>query len=232
MARLEKEYNLACLKDYNDNKAVTLVNNGVTQRKTDELKRQDKISPYKPRNSLKEVNDDLNKMFEIDQLLSNAGIPRTSKVSLCIKAAIHNGHIATKENKLNLDTVVFEVVDENYCPCGQKFTATLETLLYQPDNGGYDREELNLATVRCSCASGCTNKDCDVNSLFPSPHAIYVTNICNGKPSVTSGHYHNHCDECPNFGICIGDYRESHCLNCHEHFFKNGVEGMCPNCNK
>merc|ERR1719192_416405 len=44
LERLEKEYNLACLKDYNDNKAATIVSNGVIQRKSDDFKKKDKIT--------------------------------------------------------------------------------------------------------------------------------------------------------------------------------------------
>jgi len=220
-----------CFENHNDSNEIISINSNYLMIPEEKGKENDKISPYKPRNSLKHTNDDLGKMFQVDELLRNVGVLRTSKVSLCVKAAIFNGHIDVNENLLNLKTVILEIVDENYCPCRKTFTATLENLMYQPDHGGYDREELNLATVKCSCASGCSNKDCDVNSLFPSPHAIYVTNICKGSPTVTTGHYHNHCDECPNFGMCIGDYRESHCLSCHEHFFKNGIEGLCSNCN-
>jgi len=218
-------------ENHNDSNE-TSINSNPLMIPEEKVQQNDKISPYKPRNALKHNNDDLGKMFHVDELLRNVGVLRTSKVSLCVKAAIFNGHIDVNENMLDLKAVILEIVDENYCPCRQTFTATLENLMYQPDHGGYDREELNLATVKCSCASGCFNKDCDVNSLFPSPHAIYVTNICKGSPTVTTGHYHNHCDECPNFGMCIGDYRESHCLSCHEHFFKNGIEGLCTNCNQ
>ena len=35
----------------------------------------------------------------------------------------------------------------------------------------------------------------------------YVTRICEGKPSFDDGKYHNHCHQCPGFGMCIGDYR-------------------------
>ena len=35
----------------------------------------------------------------------------------------------------------------------------------------------------------------------------YVTGICEGKPSFDDGKYHNHCHQCPGFGMCIGDYR-------------------------
>lgn len=188
------------------------------------------ISPTKPKNTLKEKNDEFLKMVDVDLLLQNIGVVRTSKVSLCLKAAIFNGYIKLKENVSDLNIVVHSTEAEDFCPCGKTFVATLGNLMYQPDAAGYDREDLSLATVRCDCADNCTNKDCDINSLYPSPHAIYVTSICNGNPSVTTGQFHNHCDECPNFGICIGDYRESHCLTCHEHFFKSGRDAVCPNC--
>jgi len=188
------------------------------------------ISPTKAKNTLKEMYDEFPKMVDVDQLLQKIGVKRTSKVSLCLKAAIFNGYVKLRGNASDLKTVVYSTEAQDFCPCGNTFVATLDNIMYQPDVGGYDQEELNLATVRCGCADKCANKDCDVNSLFPSPHAIYITNICNGNPSVTTGKFHNHCDECPNFGLCIGDYRESHCLSCHEHFFKDGLGGVCPNC--
>jgi len=170
------------------------------------------------------------KMIEVDNSLKNLGIQRTSKVSLCLKAAIFNGFIKLTGKVSDLKTIVFESKSPEFCPCGKTFIARLENLLYQPDFGGYDQEELNFATVRCDCASGCIDPDCNINSLYRTPHAVYVTDICKGRPSITSGQFQNHCDECPNFGMCIGDYRDAHCLGCHEHFFKNRGECSCPNC--
>ena len=56
----------------------------------------------------------------------------------------------------------------------------------------------------------------------------YVTRVCEGRPHFDSGKFHNHCTECPGFGICIGDYREAHCDECGKHYFA-GLQGFpCP----
>jgi len=99
--------------------------------------------------------------------------------------------------------------------CDHQVSATLKKLLYQPDYAGTDYEEGGTdATVTCK------NKDCGAG--------IYVTNLCIGKPEFDNGKFHNHCDQCPYFGKCFGDYRDFHCHDCGEHFFGN--YGGCDNC--
>jgi len=57
---------------------------------------------------------------------------------------------------------------------------------------------------------------------------MYVTGICSGRPNFDSGKFHNHCTRCPDFGQCIGDYREAHCGRCGGHYFA-GLSGFkCP----
>ena len=57
---------------------------------------------------------------------------------------------------------------------------------------------------------------------------MYVTGICGGRPNFDSGKFHNHCTRCPDFGQCIGDYREAHCGRCGGHYFA-GLSGFkCP----
>jgi hypothetical protein len=50
-----------------------------------------------------------------------------------------------------------------------------------------------------------------------------------GKPEFDNGKFHNHCERCPGFGVCIGDYREAHCGQCHEHYF-TGLTGFRCGC--
>ena len=40
----------------------------------------------------------------------------------------------------------------------------------------------------------------------------------------------NHCTECPDFGICLGDYRNAHCLNCRNHYFCGNSGFPCDGC--
>ena len=59
---------------------------------------------------------------------------------------------------------------------------------------------------------------------------MYVTGLCEGRPSFDSGKFHNHCVQCPDFGQCIGDYREAHCMDCGKHWFA-GMSGFaCTHC--
>ena len=59
---------------------------------------------------------------------------------------------------------------------------------------------------------------------------MYVTGLCGGQPSFDSGKFHNHCTDCPDFGTCIGDYREAHCMDCGKHWF-SGMSGFpCSHC--
>jgi hypothetical protein len=57
----------------------------------------------------------------------------------------------------------------------------------------------------------------------------YVTGLCYGQPKRVNGKYHNHCDQCPDFGVCIGDYRNRHCRHCDEHYF-SGLSGFRCQC--
>ena len=61
---------------------------------------------------------------------------------------------------------------------------------------------------------------------------VYVTRMCQGDFHFDSGKSHNHCDECPGFGKCIGDYREAHCKGCNSHYFAGGQGFPCPKCDR
>jgi hypothetical protein len=61
---------------------------------------------------------------------------------------------------------------------------------------------------------------------------MYVTGLCQGSPSLDSGKFHNHCTQCPEFGVCIGDYREAHCGNCGKHWFCGNSSFPCSWCGR
>ena len=92
--------------------------------------------------------------------------------------------------------------------------ATIADVLDQPVYGGHDYEDGGQeGAVQCEDCCG-----------------MYVTGLCNGRPSFDSGKFHNHCVECPDFGQCIGDYREQHCMDCGKHWFA-GMSGFaCTHC--
>lgn len=54
--------------------------------------------------------------------------------------------------------------------------------------------------------------------------------MCQGKARLESGKFHNHCTECPDFGVCIGDYRVCHCGICGHHYFTGGSGFPCNKC--
>ena len=87
-------------------------------------------------------------------------------------------------------------------------------MLDQPTYGGGDYEDGGIeGAVQCEDCCG-----------------MYVTGLCEGRAQFDSGKFHNHCTQCPDFGICIGDYREAHCEDCGKHWFA-GMSGFaCSHC--
>ena len=53
--------------------------------------------------------------------------------------------------------------------------------------GGYDDDVI------------CPNMECQENFV--------VSRMCTSRPELSDGKFYNHCEECPGFGKCIGDYR-------------------------
>ena len=157
----------------------------------------------------------------VHKLLSDLGVERPASVSSCLKAALLNGFVTLKrpaddpEGKFGLDQVV--VTGDCLC-CNEKdLTCRIRDILYQPDYGGCDYEDGGEeAPLKCS------DEHCGIG--------IYVTGLCNGSPAFDSGKFHNHCQSCPLFGVCIGDYREVHCDRCGSHYYAGGMGGSCYNC--
>ena len=126
----------------------------------------------------------------------------------CVKAAIYKGFIEITGSPDDLKMVVYSEEGE----CGHIINATLGDLLKQPDYAGTDYEDgLQGATVVC------TVKGCDPE--YEGMGRTYVTNLCTGSPYFTNGKAHNHCNDCKIFGECIGDYRNTHCDECGDHYF-------------
>lgn len=152
---------------------------------------------------------------EVDRRLEALGVSAGS-ASKCTKAAILKGIIEIKgEDPQELEQVI---CSEQSDECGHVMKATVGDLLKQPDYAGLDYEDgLQEATVTCGV------DDCEEGRT-------YVTGICKGEFRFDSGKFHNHCMECPGFGVCIYDYREAHCDGCGKHYFAGNQGFPCPRC--
>jgi len=156
---------------------------------------------------------------EVNRRLAALGINRqklklseygSSEVSKCARAAIQRGFIELKgESKEELNQVIWKGKLPDWS-CDHPKDVKLWEVLYQPDNAGTDNE-LRKATVFCD------KPDCQGRE--GGRGKMYLTSICTGEPRPNNGRSHNHCQECPGFGICIKDYRNIHCCKCNEHFF-------------
>jgi len=130
------------------------------------------------------------------------------KVSSCLKRAIAVGFIKFTGEQSDLEQVVFKGT-YGY-DMDHDFKVHLKDLLYQPDCGGHDYEEGSYdATVVCTC-----HEEDDEESL-----RVYITGLCEGDPNFECGKFHNHCKECPDFGVCLGDHRNGHCHKCGGHYY-------------
>jgi len=163
---------------------------------------------------------------EVDRRLMALGVDAEKlkaeyyQVSKCVRSAIQKGYIKVKgEDKEELNQVVFKGTFDN---CGHEINVKLCDVLYQPDYAGLDYEDGCLnATVICQEVED--GEECEEGRS-------YLTEICTGRPSFDDGKYHNHCDACPGFGKCIGDYREAHCHHCGRHYWRGLMGGSCDRC--
>ena len=137
---------------------------------------------------------------------------RIDSVNPCLMRGIFLGHV-----KLPNENALEHVLLEAGCMCcgsARSLKCTVEDALFQQPYGGDQYEDGGEgAAVQC--------EDCGGN---------FITGLCEGNPSFDSGKFHNHCTRCPNFGTCIGDYREEHC-ECGSHYFAGSMGNFpCPNC--
>ncbi|KAI6646696.1 hypothetical protein LOD99_12817 [Oopsacas minuta] len=148
---------------------------------------------------------------EVNKDLIHAGVRDVDDVCLCLKAALRKGYYSLKgKNPLN------QVILTQFCPICTKddpIIVKLDDVLYQSNRGnfycGFESE------VECT---GCETQ-------------LAVKGICRGCPVLNSGKQYNHCEMCPGFGKCIGDYRNSHCDSCDRHYFAGCLgEYTCSLC--
>ena len=104
-------------------------------------------------------------------------------VSLCVKAAIMKGLIkVTGEDKNELSQIVHS---DTWWNCGHHIDARLGDLLEQPDSAGTDCfDGSETATVFCK-EPVCEEKN------DRGQGRVYVTGICEGKPTFDTGKAHN-----------------------------------------
>lgn len=162
-------------------------------------KKQKKESSKKKRLTMEEVNN----------LMEEKGL---GNVNDCLKRGILLGYIKIK-NK-NKDSVIYR----GHClNCNGEVQCTLGDASRQ-GNIGDDYEDGNEGgAVKCHACS----------ADYECAYKMYITCLCKTRPFLSEGKFHNHCSECPEFGTCLGDYRDRHCFNCKGHYFGGG---FCDEC--
>jgi len=150
---------------------------------------------------------------EVERLLKLMGV-NPNRCSRCALAGIMVGAIKITGKKEELQQVIFEGSGE-VCEC--KIPATLGQVLRQGDYGGdqYELEDSKKAKVHC--------KPCRRARRDGFTHFYFAADLCRGDPGLNSGKWMNHCRDCPDYGVCLGDYRDTHCDECGGH----GWRGRC-----
>jgi hypothetical protein len=155
---------------------------------------------------------------EVHSFLARAGVEKPERANPCLKAGLLSGCIEVPDAmRLSANPSAFlEVVllQASCSTCGAPADCTVRAALSQPEYGGNDYEDGNQeGAVQCGT-------ECD---------GMYITNLCGPKEhrQLTTGKFHNHCTACPDFGQCIGDYREAHCHMCSQHYFQGMMGFRC-----
>ena len=153
---------------------------------------------------------------KINLFLTKCGVTLPHKVNICLKAGILYGYIKVDAELIVADDpsqFLDTVLHTGRClSCGEPLSCTVRMALYQSTYGGYD-----YADGSKGGAVKCKNESCDGN---------YITRLCQREPCFDCGKFTNHCKDCPDYGDCIGDYRNAHCYGCGNHFFAR-FSGRC-----
>jgi len=162
--------------------------------------------------------------LEVERMLNQMGVD-PKDCSRCILSAIQFGHIEITGQAEDLETVVYDgKAEEGFCD--HNFTVKLGDVLFQGDFGGNDymNTESDLAKVICRPCKGKEERaDFQGHKIG---HFYFLTNVCMGAPRLDSGKFHHHCVKCSDYGMCVDDYRETHCDSCGSH---DGWRGACFN---
>lgn len=145
---------------------------------------------------------------EVVNLLASKGF---FTENACFSRAVLCGHIKI-DDKTTKETVIFR--GSCLC-CEEPAVCTIRDALNQSTYGSDYEDGGEGGAVQCE------GEECS---------GMYITDLCTGNLSLDCGKFHNHCCECPDFGVCMGDYRSAHCGDCGNHYFR-GMSGFpCPSC--
>ena len=166
----------------------------------------------KVRRNLTKVILEREPSIDVDDLLRRMGVEDEDRVNFCIKAAILNGHIQVQGDPSELHKVFWTFP----CPegCRKEIKVSLLQALKQKEIGDSWGDKGYAASCE-SCGCG-----------------YFLSEVCKGKPTLQDGKYHNHCHECPNFGICYHDYRMAHCEFCLLHYPQGNYGYPCNSCGR
>ncbi|CAE8627890.1 unnamed protein product [Polarella glacialis] len=157
---------------------------------------------------------------DVHDFLRRAGIANPEEVNPCLCAGLLNGGVpvpALLAKAADASPFLDELLLTAGCMCcGKKMQCTVRQALYQEPLGTDYGDGGEGAAVQCR------SKEFGVRC-----GGNYISGLCTRTPHFDSGKGHNHCTQCPNFGTCIGDYREDHCHRCGDHFFA-GSSGRYP----
>lgn len=149
---------------------------------------------------------------EVDGFLRRAGVKEPEEVNLCLKAGMLNGHIPIPPELLEAKSTrpfLKQVLYRGKCHgCNKTLACTVRQALSQPSVGCDYGDGGEGGAVMCKGRGGCGEGN-------------YISQLCHGHPSFHCGKFHNHCEECPDFGTCIGH-------RCGEHFFAGHSGLPCP----
>lgn len=154
---------------------------------------------------------------KVHAFLKRCGVKRPESANPCLKAGLLRGKLTVPPQFLldgaDADPYLQYVLLTGECEdCGKALQCSVKQAVKQDTCGG-DYEEGNPGgAVQC--------KKCE--------QGLYITGLCEGRPELTTGKFHNHCDQCPDFGTCIGDYRNDHCSRCGDHFYAGLMGYACP----
>jgi hypothetical protein len=157
---------------------------------------------------------------KVHEFLKRCGVKAPEDVNTCLKAGLLKGHIKVPvellKNKNPCAAFLKTVLKTGSCDgCCKTLKCTVGDALYQQLYGGWDYEEgSQLGAVICK------NKKCGAGH--------YITGLCNGRIRFDNGKFHNHCICCPDFGVCMHDYRNQHCARCGDHYFSGFSGFTCP----
>jgi len=164
------------------------------------------------RRNLKEIVLEREPTVDVDDLLRKVGVEKVDRVNSCIKAAIFNGHLQLQGSPDELHKTFWKFP----CPqgCRKQIKVSLAEALEQRERGDSWGDDGYCASCEdCGCG-------------------YFLSNVCQGKPSLKDGKFHNHCSQCPNYGVCIFDYRNGHCDFCHLHYFRGNHGFACEGCGR